>query len=166
MISTTNSAIGLETRRDNNGLRRISLKYGTGNFFNGNQELCLPNREAFWRSGVSPHVPLSKTRLETLCLLIVAVISARTVNLSHIASERAGDVLVASTYRWLQRFFQFVALPEDWSAHLVVQLLGVSGPWYLCLDRTNWKVGKRDVNIPMLAIHCPAGDCTAICREG
>jgi hypothetical protein len=103
-------------------------------------------------STLSPHVPLSKTRLETLCLLIVAVISARTVNLSHIASERAGDVLVASTYRRLQRFFQYVSLPEDWPARLVVQLLGVSGPWYLCLDRTNWKIGKRDVNILMLAI--------------
>jgi hypothetical protein len=103
-------------------------------------------------STLSPHVPLSKTRLETLCLLIVGVISARTVNLSHIASERAGDVLVASTYRRLQRFFQYVALPEDWSARLVVQLLGVSGPWHLCLDRTNWKIGKRDVSILMLAI--------------
>ena len=55
---------------------------------------------------LSPHVPLSKTRLEPLCLLIVAVISARTVNLSHIASERAGVVLIASTYRRLQRFFR------------------------------------------------------------
>jgi hypothetical protein len=103
-------------------------------------------------STLSPHVPLSKTRLETLCLLIVAMISARTVNLSHIASERAGDVLVASTYRRLQRFFQHVALPEDWSARLVVQVLGLSGSWHLCLDRTNWKIGKRDVNILMLAI--------------
>ncbi len=103
-------------------------------------------------STLSPHVPLGKTRLETLCLLIVAVISARTVNLSHIASERAGDVLVASTYRRLQRFFQHVALPDDWSARLVVQVLGLTGPWHLCLDRTNWKIGRRDVNILMLAI--------------
>jgi hypothetical protein len=101
---------------------------------------------------LSPHVPLSKTRLETLCLLIVAMISARTVNLSHLAAERSGEVLVASTYRRLQRFFHHVALPEDWSARLVVQVLGLSGPWHLCLDRTNWKIGKRDVNILILAI--------------
>ena len=25
-------------------------------------------------------------------------------------------------------------------------------PWVLCLDRTNWKVGRRDVNILMLAV--------------
>jgi len=101
---------------------------------------------------LSPHVALSKTRLETLSLLIAAMISARTVNLSHIASERAGTVLIASIYRRLQRVFQHVALREDWSARLVVQLPGLSGPWHLCLDPTNWKIGKRDVNILMLAV--------------
>jgi len=103
-------------------------------------------------SRLSPHVALGKTRLETLCLLIVAVISARTVNLSHLACERTGPVRIASTYRRLQRFFQHVSLPQDWSAHLVVRLLGLTGPWHLCLDRTNWKIGSRDVNILMLAI--------------
>jgi hypothetical protein len=68
---------------------------------------------------LSPHVPLGKTRLETLCLLIIGVISARTVNLSHVACERSGEVLIASTYRQLQRFFQHVALGEDWSAAVV-----------------------------------------------
>jgi len=101
---------------------------------------------------LSPHVPLGKTRLETLCLLIIGVISARTVNLSHVACERSGEVLIASTYRRLQRFFQHVALGEDWSAGLVIRLLGLSGPWNLCLDRTNWKIGGRDVNILMLAV--------------
>ncbi|OSQ56720.1 transposase [Marivita cryptomonadis] len=103
-------------------------------------------------SRLSPHIRLSKSRLETLSLLIVAMVSARTVNLSHLACERAGSVLIASTYRRLQRFFQHVSLPEDWSAGLVVRLLGLSGTWHLCLDRTNWKIGARDVNILMLAI--------------
>ncbi len=103
-------------------------------------------------SKLSPHVPLSKSRLETLCLLIMAMVSARTVNLSHLACERAGSVQISSTYRRLQRFFQHASLPQDWSAGLVVRLLGLSGTWHLCLDRTNWKIGARDVNILMLAI--------------
>ena len=65
------------------------------------------------------------------------ILETITVNLSHLACERAGQVLIASTYRRLQRFFQHVALPEDWSARLVVHLLGLTGPWRLCLDRTN-----------------------------
>ncbi len=34
----------------------------------------------------------------------------------------------------------------------MIRLLGLSGPWNLCLDRTNWKIGGRDVNILMLAV--------------
>ncbi|MGL5138270.1 MAG: IS4 family transposase [Beijerinckiaceae bacterium] len=103
-------------------------------------------------SKLSPHVGLGKTRLETLCLLIVGVISARTVNLSHLASERAGPVRIASTYRRLQRFFQHVKLPEDWAALVIMRLLGLKGSWYLCLDRTNWKIGRSDVNLLVLAV--------------
>ena len=47
---------------------------------------------------LTPHVCLGKTRLETLCLLVLGMISTRTVNLSHIASERPARVKVASTY--------------------------------------------------------------------
>jgi hypothetical protein len=59
---------------------------------------------------------------------------------------------VASSYRRLQRFFQYVTLEGDWLASAVVKLLKLKAPWVLCLDRTNWKVGRRDVNILMLAI--------------
>jgi hypothetical protein len=62
-----------------------------------------------------PHVGLSKSRLETLCLLLVGMISARTVNLGHIACEREGTARIASTYRRLQRFFQHVRLGPDWA---------------------------------------------------
>lgn len=31
-------------------------------------------------------------------------------------------------------------------------LLGLAGPWRLALDRTQWKLGRRDVNILMLAV--------------
>ena len=53
-----------------------------------------------------PHVDLGKSRLETLCLIVVGMVSARTVNLSHLACERPTTALVASTYRRLQRFFR------------------------------------------------------------
>ena len=99
-----------------------------------------------------PRIDLGKSRLETLCLIVVGMVSARTVNLSHLACERPTTALVASTYRRLQRFFQHVRLGPDWSAPLVVGLLGLDGPWHLALDRTQWKCGARDVNILMLAV--------------
>jgi hypothetical protein len=101
---------------------------------------------------LTPHVPLGKSRLETLCILLLGMIGARTVNLTHSATERPSRALVASTYRRLQRFFQHVTLPEDWTVGLVTALIGSPGSWYLCLDRTNWKIGQTDVNVLVLAV--------------
>lgn len=98
------------------------------------------------------HVSLGKSRLETLCMLVVGMIGARTVNLGHIATEAGRGVLIASTYRRLQRFFQYVELEADWAVPIVARLIGSSGPWLLALDRTTWKVGQRDVNYLVLAV--------------
>lgn len=97
-------------------------------------------------------VELGKSRLETASLMVVGMIHARTVSLGHIATLNSGRVLPASTYRRLQRFFQHVRLGEDWSLPVVAKLLGNEGPWHLALDRTQWKVGRADVNYLVLAV--------------
>ena len=43
-------------------------------------------------------------------------------------------------------------MPYAELAAFVVKLLGVAPPWTLALDRTNWKVGRVDINILMLSI--------------
>ena len=101
---------------------------------------------------LSSHLELGKSRLQTLSWLIIGVINARTVNLSHVASQFAGAAQVSSSYRRLQRFFQHVQPDGDWLAVAVVKLMKIRPPWVLCLDRTNWKIGRRDVNILMLAV--------------
>jgi hypothetical protein len=104
---------------------------------------------------LGPRVRLSKSRLETLCLLVVGMVSARTVNLGHVACERPGAVRIDSTYRRLQRFFQHVDLGADWTLPLVRDLLDLRGRWTLALDRTHWKIGRRDVNFLVLAVVTP-----------
>jgi hypothetical protein len=101
---------------------------------------------------LSGHLDLSKSRLETLALLVLGLVNGRTVNLSHVASQISGTALIPSSYRRLQRFFQHVRLDRDWSAPIVIKWLGIRPPWIVCLDRTNWKVGRRDVNILTLAV--------------
>lgn len=102
-----------------------------------------------------PHVGLGKSRLETLSQIVVGMVSARTVNLTHIAAERPGAALVASTYRRLQRFFQHVQLAQDWAAPVIGAMLKGSRRWDLALDRTNWQVGARHVNYLVLAVVTP-----------
>lgn len=95
---------------------------------------------------------LSKRRLETLGSLISGCIVSRTVNLSHIAGHVPGQAQIASRYRRLQRFFQHVCLDGGDVARTIVAVLGLRPPFTLCLDRTNWQVGKTDINILVLAI--------------
>jgi hypothetical protein len=101
---------------------------------------------------LSPHVGLSNDRRQTLAFLALGMLSARTTNLSVLASEWTGPALVSSTYRRLQRFFQFAEVAEDWAAAVAAGLLRLEGPLTLVLDRTNWKVGRREINLLVLAV--------------
>ena len=101
---------------------------------------------------LSPHFDLGKTRLETLAIMLAGLANGRTVNLSHLASQFPGKALHASSYRRLQRFFQHVRLDGDVVAQLIFRLPDLRGPQLLALDRTNWKLGKTDINILVLAI--------------
>lgn len=101
---------------------------------------------------LSRHFMLRNSRLETLAVLIVGLIQCRTVNLSHIASQFPAEAQHSSNYRRLQRFFQMIRLDQACVARIVVAMLNLSRPKCLALDRTNWKVGSKDINILMLAI--------------
>lgn len=111
--------------------------------------LCL--RTALIGS-LSAHLGLSKSRLETLSTLLIGLIHGRTVNLTHIASHCHGSACHASKYRRLQRFFQYVRLDQAVIAAIVVRMLKLSRPKCLALDRTNWKLGRKDINVLVLAI--------------
>lgn len=103
-------------------------------------------------STLSRHLLLSNSRLETLATLIVGCVSARTVNLSHLAGHFQSQALPASSYRRVQRFFQYVRLDEDWLAQLIIRMLRLSAPFTLCLDRTDWKIGSKHINLLVLCI--------------
>jgi hypothetical protein len=114
--------------------------------------MSTPNLTHALTQHLSSHLGLNKSRIETLVVIILGLVNGRTVNLSHIACQFGGAAKHASNYRRLQRFFQHVQLDNDWVAMLMVRLLNLRRPWLLALDRTNWKVGRRDINILMLAL--------------
>ena len=101
---------------------------------------------------LEPHFSLSNSRLMTLCVLIVGVVNGRTINLSHLAAQFPGDALHSSNYRRLQRFFQYTHFDRDTIARLIITVLGQSSKRYLAIDRTTWFLGKRVVNVLVLAI--------------
>lgn len=100
------------------------------------------------------HINLSETRLETLCWLVLLAARLGTVNLARIAPHVPGAAKTASAYRRLVRFFQHARLPDDALARLIVQISGLGGsaPWRLVIDRTNWKLGRCEMNILVLGV--------------
>ena len=95
---------------------------------------------------------LGNDRRLTFCALLVGLVSARTVHLTHLAGAFCGPAKLAPNYRHLQRFFQYVRLDSDWLAITPVRLLCLAPSYLLCLDQTNWKVGCKDVNVLVLCI--------------
>ena len=115
----------------------------------------LDHRLASLRDILRPHFDLTKSRLETMAVIMTGMVNCRTVNLSHLAIQFPGQAFWKSNYHRLQRFFQDIRFDESVVAGLTTSLIGFDGPKHLAIDRTNWKLGKTDINILVLAIITP-----------
>jgi transposase len=82
------------------------------------------------------------------------MISSRTINLAIICESLPGNARILSWYRRLQRFVAEVYLNQYALSIIIVQIMNLcdAQKWILCLDRTNWKFGKRHINILYLAV--------------
>ncbi|MFK5894846.1 MAG: IS4 family transposase, partial [Pseudomonadota bacterium] len=83
--------------------------------------------------------------------LLTGIIKHQTVNLVKLANYFDTDAQVESNYKRIQRFFKSYKIDFDKMACLIATWLP-KNKWLLCLDRTNWKIGKTDVNILVLAV--------------
>ncbi len=101
----------------------------------------------------------NKARINFLANFIIALIKTRTVCLTEIATALKGKAKTASKYKQLQRFFRIYEMDIDSVSRLIVCcLLTVTKKWILAIDRTNWKLGKANINILCIGI-CYKGAC-------
>jgi hypothetical protein len=101
---------------------------------------------------LAENVNWNKARINFLAKFLIALIEVRTVNLTEIASVFAGRAKVESHYKRIQRFLRFFEISYALIAVLMVSLVGVPRPWVLTLDRTNWQLGQKPLNILVLGI--------------
>lgn len=94
----------------------------------------------------------NKARINFLAKFLIALTQVRTVNLVEIASVFPGRAAQASSYKRIQRFLRFFEITYAVIAVLIVSLVGVPGPWVLTLDRTNWQLGQKPLNILVLGL--------------
>lgn len=96
-------------------------------------------------------VNLHQSRLNFLSMLLMGIVEARTVNLKTVVGTMQSWSQQASVYRRAQRFFAELELDETLFTSLMVGLLARER-YTLCVDRTNWKFGRFDINILMIAV--------------
>lgn len=94
----------------------------------------------------------NRARVKFLARSVVALLTAQTVCLSRLSVLFPSAATSESRYKRMQRFLSGFALDFEGLARLLVQVAGVQPPWTLALDRTNWKLGKSDLNVLMLCI--------------
>ena len=94
---------------------------------------------------------LHKAKINCLSQMIIALITAQSSNLKKIARHFACATPSESNYRRIQRFLAHTELDEHQVASLIYNLFGLDKVT-LTIDRTNWKWGKSNINIFMLAV--------------
>ena len=105
------------------------------------------------REALAQHLDWQNQRLTFLAQFLLALFQVRTVNLAELATALSPRAKTASNYKRLQRFLRSFELDYVVIARLLVRLLPVGqGPWYLTLDRTNWKFGQTEINLLVLGI--------------
>lgn len=107
------------------------------------------------RDSISSNITLNKSKLEILSWMVIGLLSKQTVNLVKLSSAIVGKAKDKSNYKRLQRLISGDTIDFDEIARFNYnQILSQKDSLYLVLDRTNWKLGRTDINILMLsAVH-------------
>ena len=92
-----------------------------------------------------------KRRMPFLVNMISAIIRSRSVNMQKVAESIEGKAKTSSNYRRIQRVFQKQRFDYEMTARLLSTILP-NEQWILTLDRTQWKLGKSNINILVLAV--------------
>ena len=93
------------------------------------------------------HFHWHKARLIFLSAFILSLIKLTTVNWTKLANALNGEVKQQSNYRRIQRFFSEFDMPYEAVSRLILHLLPIKSDFIISIDRTNWKLGKFNINI-------------------
>ena len=97
------------------------------------------------------HLNWHKKRINCFVQMLVVLLQVQTVNLSKISNQILSKSKIRNRYRRLQRFFAHIKIDYDVVAKFIFWLFSFQGKSiYLTMDRTNWKWGKKNINILFL----------------
>lgn len=91
-------------------------------------------------------------RIKFLSRFLLALFAARTVNLTRIAVLFVGRARIQSNYKRIKRFLAFFDLDAAEMTRLIVKLMNLQPPFIISIDRTQWRLGKKWINVLMLSV--------------
>lgn len=92
-----------------------------------------------------------KRRIALLGNFISSMIRSRSVNLQKVAENLEGSAKTESNYRRIQKMFQKQDIDYEITAKILSGVLPDNEKWIIAIDRTNWKLGKLNVNLLVLS---------------
>jgi len=96
---------------------------------------------------------INLARLKCLTLILSAMLRHRTVNLAILCTENLSGAKNESCYRRFQNFFLQCPLSLPCVGRLILSKIPKPAlGWTLSMDRTNWKYGKRHINILTIGV--------------
>jgi len=90
--------------------------------------------------------------LSLLVAIVLALVMREDVRLTKLAAALPGQALHSSKVKQLHRFFKHIQLPSEVLARFVVSFADPEERVWLVIDRTNWQLGKRPINILVVAV--------------
>lgn len=86
----------------------------------------------------------NKARIDCVAGMLVGLLKTRSMSLTEIATGFPSDATLESRYRRIQRFIHDYPIDFDAVAWFIVMLfVFLDGRYYLAIDRSNWKWGKK-----------------------
>ncbi len=93
------------------------------------------------------HFGWHKARITFTAAFILSLVKLSRVNFAKLANALNGQVKPQSNYRRIQRFFAEFDIPYEAVTRLILHLLPIKTDFAVSIDRTNWKLGKFNINI-------------------
>lgn len=97
--------------------------------------------------------------VKVFMLLVQCIIRSRTVCLYKCRAEVGSvlnrkDIKLDTAYARLLRFFKIKNIDGFCVGiiRLIIHLIGIQGPVYMSLDRTNWKIGSNNINVLFIGL--------------
>ena len=100
---------------------------------------------------LNKYLKWNKSRVKCFTLIMLALIVKQTCNLSSASKALPITCLPQSFYRRMQRFFAGQYFDYRQISQLIFNMFSFDQV-QLTLDRTNWKWGKRNINILIRSI--------------